>query len=85
MSATSPGSLSFRQATSTADVETARGLFVEYQKALGISLCFQNFDEEVASLPGAYAAPEGGCSWPSRATSPQDASRSESWRTESAR
>lgn len=50
---------SLRQAASPADVETARSLFAEYQKALGISLCFQNFDAEVASLPGAYAAPEG--------------------------
>jgi putative acetyltransferase len=50
---------SFRQATSPLDVETARALFIEYQKSLGISLCFQNFDAEVASLPGAYAAPEG--------------------------
>ena len=48
-----------RQATSPADYETARALFVEYQESLGISLCFQNFDAEVASLPGAYAAPEG--------------------------
>jgi putative acetyltransferase len=50
---------SLRQATSTADVETARALLVEYQQSLGISLCFQSFDDEVASLPGAYAAPEG--------------------------
>lgn len=48
-----------RQATSPADYETARALFVEYQESLGISLCFQNFNAEVASLPGAYAAPEG--------------------------
>ncbi len=59
MSATRPAPFSIRQATSPADVETARALFVEYQKSLGISLCFQSFDAEVASLPGAYAAPEG--------------------------
>jgi putative acetyltransferase len=59
MSDTSIEQPSFRQATSPLDVETARALFIEYQKSLGISLCFQNFDAEVASLPGAYAAPEG--------------------------
>lgn len=59
MSATRPAPSSIRQATTPPDVETARSLFVEYQESLGISLCFQNFDAEVASLPGAYAAPEG--------------------------
>ena len=59
MSATPSASAFLRQATSPADVETARALFLEYQKSLGISLCFQSFDAEVASLPGAYAAPEG--------------------------
>ena len=34
-------------------------LFVEYQKYLGIVLCFQNFDQELANLPGDYASPEG--------------------------
>jgi putative acetyltransferase len=48
-----------RLADSPSDVDTARTLFVEYQESLGISLCFQNFDAEVAGLPGAYAAPEG--------------------------
>jgi putative acetyltransferase len=48
-----------RQASSPAEVAIARTLFEEYQKGLGISLCFQNFDAELAGLPGAYAAPEG--------------------------
>ncbi len=48
-----------RQASGAGDVALARSLFEEYQKALGISLCFQNFDEELATLPGAYAPPEG--------------------------
>jgi ribosomal protein S18 acetylase RimI-like enzyme len=48
-----------RQADSSADVATARALFEEYQKSLGFSLCFQNFDAELAGLPGAYAPPSG--------------------------
>ena len=49
----------FSQAQSIKQIEHARELFLEYQKALGISLCFQNFDEELATLPGGYAPPSG--------------------------
>jgi putative acetyltransferase len=47
------------QVESTAQVTQARELFREYEKALGISLCFQNFDQELAGLPGSYAPPSG--------------------------
>ena len=36
-----------------------RQLFVEYSDSLGISLCFQNFEQELATLPGKYAPPKG--------------------------
>ncbi len=51
--------LQIRTATSATEIEVARSLFLEYEKSIGISLCFQNFAEEVATLPGAYALPDG--------------------------
>jgi GNAT superfamily N-acetyltransferase len=47
------------QANSDEDVRQARALFEEYAAGLGISLCFQNFDRELANLPGDYAPPDG--------------------------
>lgn len=46
-------------ARTPADVAIARELFVEYGESLGFSLCFQGFDEELATLPGRYAEPHG--------------------------
>ncbi len=46
-------------ATSPEQVEHARKLFAEYEKSLGVSLCFQDFDDELRTLPGAYAPPLG--------------------------
>jgi putative acetyltransferase len=34
-------------------------LLREYEAGLGVSLCFQGFEAEVAGLPGAYAPPRG--------------------------
>jgi len=48
-----------RAADSKSDWVTARELFEEYAASLGFDLSFQDFDREVASLPGDYASPRG--------------------------
>jgi putative acetyltransferase len=42
-----------------ADIEATKALFLEYAQSLGFSLAFQDFNSEMAELPGKYAPPAG--------------------------
>jgi ribosomal protein S18 acetylase RimI-like enzyme len=41
------------------DLNEVKKLFGDYASALGISLDFQGFDQELANLPGDYSSPDG--------------------------
>ncbi len=51
--------LSILPAQTPQQIAHASELFLEYAQSLGFSLCFQNFDQELAGLPGGYAPPDG--------------------------
>jgi ribosomal protein S18 acetylase RimI-like enzyme len=52
-------STAIEHAAGPADVDAVRTLFLEYQESLGVDLCFQGFDRELAELPGDYVSPDG--------------------------
>jgi len=51
---------SIRPVTGGKSWNVVRQLCRAYQRDIPIDLCFQGFEEELASLPGCYAEPEGG-------------------------
>ncbi|WP_332745113.1 GNAT family N-acetyltransferase [Hydrogenophaga sp.] len=59
MKSSETASVTLRLARFPDDLATVRSLFLDYQADMGIDLCFQGFDAELAGLPGEYAEPAG--------------------------
>lgn len=51
--------ISIEQVETAEQIEEIRRLFREYETWLGLDLCFQGFEAELADLPGKYAPPPG--------------------------
>jgi putative acetyltransferase len=54
-----PFSLELIESPIHPQLPATRELLREYQRSLGIDLCFQDFENELLELPGAYAPPDG--------------------------
>jgi putative acetyltransferase len=52
-------SVKTRTVTETDDMQKVRVLFREYASSLTFDLSFQNFEQELADLPGPYGPPSG--------------------------
>jgi putative acetyltransferase len=48
-----------RPAVSTLELDVLRVLFHEYAASISVDLAFQNFDQELATLPGPYESARG--------------------------
>lgn len=55
----SSGNFDIQVARSAEDIEIAGEMFREYQEWLDVDLCFQDFENELSTLPGKYAPPSG--------------------------
>lgn len=51
--------ITIRHAKTKDDLEQIHALFIEYQKFLNVDLSFQNFEEELKTLPNPYVSPDG--------------------------
>lgn len=55
--------VNIRPAVFPDDKEIVGQLFLAYAQSLPVSLDFQNFEDELAALPGKYGAEKGGAVW----------------------
>jgi len=55
-----PPDIRLQTPDSPALFDATREIFREYAHGLGVDLCFQTFEAELAALPGDYSAPQGG-------------------------
>jgi putative acetyltransferase len=51
--------ITLRTPSSAADFQAVRAIFREYAESLSVDLTFQDFEQELAELPGEYAEPRG--------------------------
>src|SRR5882757_3647633 len=58
-SADEPPEIALVRADASQAMESVRELLREYARSLDVDLGFQNFEAELATLPGEYAAPSG--------------------------
>ena len=54
-----PPAIVLRRPVGAVEIAQTRAIFRDYAASLDVDLCFQHFDDELASLPGEYAAPGG--------------------------
>jgi putative acetyltransferase len=54
-----PPEIALLRAPAPDELDRVRAIFREYAQGLGVDLCFQRFDEELATLPGEYGTPRG--------------------------
>lgn len=52
-------SAELRAPSSDDDLALTRSIFLEYASTLQVDLCFQDFERELADLPGEYGPPRG--------------------------
>ncbi|MDF2607782.1 MAG: acetyltransferase [Bacillales bacterium] len=51
--------IEYLKVTNKEMIDEVRQLFIKYSKSMKVDLCFQNFEEELKTLPGKYAPPDG--------------------------